>query len=293
MEVNKKSLLADNYDWMLELANFINDRNPLLNSLAEVYMNEANYGRRFIDNDLKLLPNNAQILEVGAGSLLLSTQLVREGFDITALEPVGVGFSHFNQLQLLVSEFAEMHGIKPKLLSSYAEDLTETLKYDFAFSINVMEHVGNVQICIKKVTDALKKDAYYRFICPNYSFPYEPHFDIPTLFNKKFTEVVFKNSIYNNQNVPDPKGVWESLNWISIGVIRKAINSIPGLNVSFDKKVLGDALRRVAYDSEFSSRRSTLIVRLCQLLTFLRLINLTKFIPLMIQPVIDCTITKK
>jgi hypothetical protein len=38
----------------------------------------------------------AAVLEIGAGSLLLNCQLMKEGFAITTLEPLGAGFSDFS-----------------------------------------------------------------------------------------------------------------------------------------------------------------------------------------------------
>ena len=185
MEIQQPLESANIKDWMSEIRNFINNRNPELNSITEIYINEAEFGRQFIDEDLKHLPRDANILEIGAGSLLLSTQLVREGRDITALEPVGVGFSHFFQLQALVMELAEIHGNTPKILSVCAENLTETSSFDFAFSINVMEHVENVDITIKKVTASLKSWRSLQIYLPKLFFFHTNHISIYLRFSIK------------------------------------------------------------------------------------------------------------
>jgi hypothetical protein len=290
---HQQTLLSVSIDnWMSEVRNFINNRNPELNTIAEIYISEAKFGRKFIDDNLNHLPIDAKILEIGAGTLLLSTQLVREGRDVTALEPVSFGFSHFTQLQALVLELAGIHGITPKLLNIQAENLKETSKFDFAFSINVMEHVDNVDSTIKKVTSALKINAPYRFTCPNYFFPYEPHFNIPTFFNKKFTEKLLKNKIYNHPYIADPKGVWESLNWITVGQIKITVISSANLAVIFNKNILGNTFHRLVFDADFSSRRSKLIVKIVKLIVSFKLHRFMQFIPLTIQPIIDCTITK-
>ena len=75
---------------------------PELSELFKTFSGEAKFGRRFIEENLKKLPIGAEILEVGAGSMLLSCQLQREGFRVTALEPLSEGFDHFKQLQDLV-----------------------------------------------------------------------------------------------------------------------------------------------------------------------------------------------
>ena len=43
-----------------------------------------------------------------------------------------------------------------------------------------MEHVDDVPLVLRRVMSALRPGAAYRFVCPNYRFPFEPHFDIPT-----------------------------------------------------------------------------------------------------------------
>ncbi len=283
---------VDTQGWMSEIREFINSRNPELSAITEVYINEAIFGRQFIDGNLSSLAKNSKILEVGAGSLLLSIQLVREGYDVTSLEPVSVGFSHFAQMQLLVLEFAELHNIKPKLLNICAENLMEEVVFDFAFSINVMEHVEDIDQTIKKVVTALKPGAYYRFTCPNYSFPYEPHFNIPTLFNKKLTEAVFKGKIYNNPTIADPTGLWKSLNWITTRQVKKIVRKLTYTELDFNKKILECTLQRLTNDAEFSSRRSPLINKIANVIVLFRFHKLLQFVPLAIQPIIDCTITR-
>src|SRR3546814_21121737 len=66
----------------------------------------------------------------------------------------------------------------PRVLDIAAEALAECDSFDFAFSINVMEHVNDVEQVIINVFNSLKENAYYDFTCPNYLFPYEPHFNI-------------------------------------------------------------------------------------------------------------------
>src|SRR3546814_4374082 len=84
-----------------------------------------------------------------------------------------------------------------------------------------MEHVNDVEQVIINVFNSLKENAYYDFTCPNYLFPYAPHFNIPTLFSKRLTEKVFRKHIYNNNKIPDHKDTWESLNWFSVTQISK------------------------------------------------------------------------
>jgi len=176
--------------WLADVRCFFTEFNPELLALFEIYSNEAVFGRKHIDNDLSQMRTGSRIIEIGAGSLLLSCQLVREGFDVTALEPVGKGFSHFNQMREVVLECAKTLGCCPSILNMPAEELNVSNYFDYAFSINVMEHVSDVECVIRNVGKSLTLGSCYRFTCPNYFFPYEPHFNFLTLISKELTNLI-------------------------------------------------------------------------------------------------------
>ncbi|MGS2716904.1 class I SAM-dependent methyltransferase [Eionea flava] len=264
---------------------------PELLDLFVIYANEAKFGREYIDSDLAVLPPSANILEVGAGSLLLSCQLIREGFQIVSLEPVGNGFSHFDRMRNVVLKAADNIGLKLNLLNATAESLSIKNHFDYAFSVNVMEHVDDVSAVVVRVGDSLREAGIYRFTCPNYLFPYEPHFNIPTFFSKRITEKLFYNKIFGHK-MPDPKGTWESLNWITVSSVRKIIVHKNNLSVKFNRSILSNVLTRVVDDKVLASRRSPFLMRLIWLIVFLRIHLLLKIIPASLQPVMDCVITK-
>lgn len=278
--------------WVSSLRNHLSKIEPELLDIFETYAAEAKFGRSFIDADLKNLLPGASILEVGAGSMILSCQLASEGYTVTALEPTGEGFSHFEKLRSIVLEQAEIAGQTPNLLFIPAEKLTDKDLYDFAFSINVMEHVQDVESVVYKVAEALRPSGVYHFTCPNYSFPYEPHFNIPTFFSKPLTEKLLKRIIHENKNMPDPLGTWQSLNWISVAKLRKIVCRRTDLLMHFNWKVLEDALIRVNTDHAFASRRSVYIRSLIKLIVSTNLHKLSQYLPTLAQPIIDCRITK-
>lgn len=265
---------------------------PELLALFDVYATEAEFGRRYINSDLENLGPGAKILEIGAGSLLLSCQLAREGFDITALEPVGCGFSHFDKMRQIVLSEANLLGCRPNLLNCPAEELDFGDRFDYAFSINVMEHVKDVKIVLEKVGNQLNTFGVYRFTCPNYLFPYEPHFNIPTFIFKWPTKALMWSKIKSSKCVSDPVGTWDSLNWINAIQIKLIIRQIFDLKVTFNRNFLVSTLERVALDPEFSSRRSPLIRRLSLMLVRLHIHHLFFLVPAAIQPIIDCRIQK-
>lgn len=270
----------------------IEDNAPELLSLFDIYAAEALFGRRYIDSDLRDLPSGAKILEVGAGALLLSCQLAREGFQVSALEPIGDGFSHFDKMRQIVLKEACLKGGLPTVINQYAETLEVNNFFDYAFSVNVMEHVNNVECVLEKVVMSLKAGSKYRFTCANYIFPYEPHFNIPTLFSKSLTEKLFYKKIFNSQKVPDPIGTWSSLNWINVLKVKQSIRRISLAKVIFNNKIFVAAAERVLTDQEFSARRSTFVRNSLLCMVRLRLHYLFGFVPALFLPLMDCTIKK-
>jgi hypothetical protein len=283
---------ADIEGWLGAVAERIARDAPPLRALFDVYAGEARFGRRFIADDLARLPAGARLLEVGAGSYLLSSQLVREGFDVVALEPVGQGFSHFRQMQQIVTGLALERQCMPRVMAVQAEHLEATDAHDFAFSINVMEHVCDVAAVIERVAASLRRGARYRFTCPNYAFPYEPHFNMPTLFSKRLTERWMGKRIFGNRQLDDPAGTWQSLNWISVGEIAEVIRRQPQLRVRFRRDLLTSTLERVVRDPQFAARRSALMRAGIAALVRTGLHRLPAALPASMLPIIDCEIEK-
>lgn len=278
-------------EWIDTLRSRFFDADPILQHLFETYAGEAIFGRGHIEDDLRKLNKSAEVIEIGAGSLILSSQLVREGYDVTSLEPLGDGYSHFEILREVVIDESKKHNCLPRLLSSTAESLDLTNKFDYAFSINVMEHINDPALALVKIINSLKENAIYRFVCPNYIFPYEPHFNIPIIFSKRFTFNTFKDRILSSQTVPDAIGTWNSLNWINICEVKRYVSMLPA-TLFFNRKYPVLMLERVTTDSRFASRRSMWVVRLLKMIVGLKLHLFLRYCPLILQPVIDCRVTK-
>jgi 2-polyprenyl-3-methyl-5-hydroxy-6-metoxy-1,4-benzoquinol methylase len=116
------------------------------------------------------------ILEVGAGILALSTQLSREGFKVTAIEPIQEGFEEINFIMNLYLTLSINDGISLKLVKSQIELCQFTEKFDYIFAFNVFEHISKPYEVVKQLKSELKQNSSLRILCPNYNFPYEPHF---------------------------------------------------------------------------------------------------------------------
>ena len=263
---------------------------PELRPLFETMASEATFAREWLDGDLARLSKGAAILEIGGGVFLLSCQLAAEGFAVTAIEPTGVGFSEFKQLGAIVLELATH---KPAIAACKVEDFISETTFDFAFSLNVMEHVELPDEAISRVSAVLKPGAIHRFLCANYLFPYETHFNMPTVFSKQLTWRLMRHRIEGNTTLGDPMGIWKSLNWITVPKVRRCAAKDATLGLTFNRSTMVWMLERVLKDKEFAARRSPWMVSLIRAIVALRLHRLVAFIPAMFQPIMDVQLTKR
>lgn len=279
--------------WLTGVRAHVASQAPDLVSLLDPYIGEARFGRAYVDQELARLSPGAHVLEIGAGSMLLSCQLAREGYQVSALEPVGIGFSHFSRLRTLVLDHAKASGCAPVLLNQAAEQLTLVDCVDFAFSINVMEHVNDVGSTIHRIAQCLKIGARYKFTCPNYLFPYEPHFNIFTFFSKRLTEKFLARKIFDRPDIVDPAGTWKSLNWITVPKVAGIASKIPSVETRFNTGLLVSTVERMSTDPQFSARHSGwLRTSLLALMRF-RIHLLLGLLPAALQPVMDCVLIKR
>jgi len=277
--------LIDLHQKILEVAS---DLEPLFNICA----GEARFGASVIEADLRNLSSDRKILEIGGGVLLLSCHLQQEGYVVTVVEPVGCGFSHFNRLRKIVLDYARERGFAPTLVTVPAENLNFTSEFDFAFSINAMEHVGDVAMVLRRVISAVMPGGHYHFLCPNYLFPYEPHFNIPTLFSKMLTMHVLGKYIRSSKKIVDPMGMWTSLNWISVSQVRRICRKELVVKPLFNQAILYRFVQRTLYDNEFQRRRGAMILSVLRMLDALRVTRLLLRMPVVCQPAMDCVIVR-
>lgn len=285
MSTNLESLMSDLRKRVLEAA-------PDLLPLFNIYAGEARFGESVILPDLKQLSSGSKILEIGAGILLLSCHLQREGYAVTAVEPFGIGFSHFDRLREIVLNYASKKGFAPSLHTIPAENLEFTSAFDYAFSINVMEHVKDVALVMRRVLAAIRPAGRYRFVCPNYLFPYEPHFNMPTLFSKSLTERLLGRYIRSSQSVVDPVGTWKSLNWISVSQVRRICGKDLKVDPIFNRAAFYRFIDRTLHDDDFQRRRGPMIISALKIMNKLGLTRLLTKIPVVCQPAMDCLIVR-
>jgi SAM-dependent methyltransferase len=252
------------------------------------YMSEAEWGWHLIRDFIADLHKPASILELGSGPKILSAFIANLGHEVTALEPASPGFSVMKDLGDAVDEFAMKNSIVFRSIQDTGENFSQANTFDFAFSINVMEHVSSVETTLDNVVDSLRPDGTYVFICPNYSFPFEPHFSLPTLISKTLTDkFIRKVAIRRSSNPENALDLWNSLNWISSRQVKAWAKLREDVNVVISKRSLTLYLDRTSGESEFDNRHP-IISKLSKLLAMVAIL-----VPTALIPVLEVRIQKK
>ncbi len=123
----------------------------------------------------EFLNKEETILEVGGGLHLLTNFLKFKGYNITSIEPGD--FTEYTYLMKKnISKISKSEeNIKINTLENFSAK-TE-IKYDFIFSVNVLEHTKDIKLHLESCFELLKNNSSNLYVrCPNYVFPFECHF---------------------------------------------------------------------------------------------------------------------
>ena len=233
------------------------------------------------------LKKDKKILEVGGGIHLLTRCMHDLGYDITSIEPGGFA-EYIDSLRIELINKTDL-----KIFTTSLEKFQNKEKFDFIFSMNVLEHTNDIEQHIRCGIGLLKDENSLLFIqCPNYTFPFEPHFykwfipffpsfTFATLRRKKLIKELGKDryeNILNNLNF--------DCTYFKIKKLNFAIKFIHPLK---------DILDRMNQDSVFKKRLfKNLLVRICyKTIIFLRINKvLTYFYPISLSPYLIMKIKK-
>lgn len=213
------------------------------------------------------------MLEVGGGIGAVAACLAHLGFEVVAIEPGGLGFEDMLTLQKSVE--VALEGL-PEPSGSYAirpigvEDLDPDVHglFSVVFSANVLEHVDNPALALDRMQAVLADGGVQTHVCPNYAFPYEPHFFVPLLpLRPAATRRLLPRSTTETP-------LWSSLNFVTARQVRRWARSA-GVDVLFAPGVLAEALDRFMSDAVFAERHRGLgtVVRLLRRLGLVRLVR--------------------
>jgi SAM-dependent methyltransferase len=174
------------------------------------------------------------------------------------------------------------------------ENFTTDTKFDFIFSMNVLEHTDDIKQHITSCMNLLKDDHSLLFIqCPNYTFPFEPHFYkwfIPFFPNLTFATLRKKELIKELGNTRY-ENTLNNLNFDCTYFKIKKLN----FTIKFIHP-LKDIFDRIDQDNVFRNRLfKNLLVKLCyKIIIFLRIKKIiTYFFPISLTPYLIIKIKKK
>ena len=233
------------------------------------------------------LEKNKKILEVGGGIHFLTNYLNHLGYDITSVEPGGFA-DYIDKLRNYLINKSDL-----KIFTTTLEQFKTKKKFDFIFSMNVLEHTNDIEKHIRSCTKLLKDKNSLLFIqCPNYTFPFEPHFYkwfIP--FFPKFTFTYLRKKylikiLGEKKYIDIIKNLNFNCTYFKIKKLNLSIKFVHPLNYIFD---------RMDQDSVFRERLlKNLLVRICfKMINFLRIRKMLTYIyPISLAPYLIIEVKK-
>lgn len=219
---------------------------------VETFANEAFTGLTLLEPILD--GTSGRILEIGSGGGFLARHLRAEGLDVTGVEPSSeAGFSFMRALDAAVA--AQTHVDLPVLtISADALDPAVHGRFDLIYSVNVLEHVEELDLAFAAMANVLRPSGRMLHACPNYRIPYEPHLAMPLVPGRPHaTRVVFARHVERHLDL------WEGLNFITAGRLRR-LATRHGLNARFRSGVMAASFDRLRHDPLFRQRHAGALV---------------------------------
>lgn len=265
---------------------------PDLADRFEVYVAEAEFALDLLRSDLEKIESGSRVLEVGSGIGLVALTLQSRGFDVTAVEPSPNEFSTMSYFNGVIRKCWRGELPQVNWVESTGEefDLPDRGKYDFAYAINVIEHVQSVPQTIWNTVRHLKADGYFHFVCPNYEFPYEPHFNFPTLLDKDLTYKLMKSRIDQSQLIDEPDEFWDGLSWPSPRTLKR--EAVKGVEYSFSHDATKEYVDRLQKSEQFGERKGKAF-QLARSVFDTIGSDWISLIPISVLPVIDCKVRQR
>ena len=196
--------------------------------------------------------NISSVLEIGSGTGILLNELKEHFPNITfsGIDPNVSGYHNYKKITNNLNN--DGHNIIVENID--VEKFKSEKKFDLIFSVNVFEHVSDQLQYLINTHNLLNKEGLNIILCPNYDFPYEPHFVIPIIINKKITKFIFNSKITNLEIKENEKGLWDGLSFLG----RKKIESIlkkNNYNYFLDDSIKTRMLDRLNSDNAFKKRQ--------------------------------------
>lgn len=260
--------------------------------LVNTYVQEAYFYFQLLEKDLAKLSKKSNIIEIGSGIGLLSLLIAEIGHSVIAFEPESSGFDQMLSIRKIILSCWEDEIPEVKFINDYFSHkyLGNEKSIDYFLAINVIEHMitmSNVEKLLSSIKPLLDAKSIFRVICPNYLIPYEPHFDIPTVINKKATFFLFKKFILKNNDHQNQE-MWNELSWPTQDKLQKTVSN-SNLSAQFSRDATVRYLTRPFLDASFKERKGKFTFYTIKFVSFL-LIPVISLVPRKFMPVLDCSI---
>src|SRR5215469_95315 len=192
-----------------------------------------------------------RILEVGAGTGLLTILMARHGYDITALDPSLGGFEAHERVAASIRQWFRSEDVPFLRITAADLDPAKHGRFDLIFSVNVLEHIPDLESAFRGMVSVLTDDGRMVHLCPNYVVPYEPHFALPLVPAMPRATALFKPSLRSND-------LWRSLNFVTYRRIRRCAEK-SDLKVDFRPRMMLQAFERLDNDPIYRNRQRGLV----------------------------------
>ena len=271
----------------LELENFKFENDANYKNIKNYYNNAKADAIHCYESIKGYLDKNKKILEVGGGIHLLTSFLSQE-YDVTSVEPGGFT----NYTDNLRNKILSKNNLK--VVTTTLENFKTNDKFDFIFSMNVLEHTINIEEHLKSCMNLLRNNNSVLFIlCPNYAFPFEGHFYkwfIP--FLPKFTLTkIRKKQLIREFGLDTYQNIIGSLNfdctYFKINKIKLPITFENPLKNIFDRINIDPVFKRRLFQNAIIKNFYKIIIY-----TFLKKI-LINIYPVSLSPYLIMKIKKK
>ena len=217
---------------------------------------------------------------------MLSAYLASKRLQVTAVEPLGPEFDFFLELQRRVLEFCQGEGIELKLVRATGEELNLPGQFDVAFTINALEHMRDPLRTIDNMYDSLTPGGVALVHCPNYTMPFDSHFNILLVTRSKRINKWLHQSKINRY----PQ-VWKELNFVRYSEVRRHLTN-RRVNFAFDRSIMREMVARLIDDPVFAERMPPVIHAIGMILRHTGLVSALSYVPVRFQSPMEVWIKK-
>ncbi|MEW9922320.1 class I SAM-dependent methyltransferase [Marimonas sp. MJW-29] len=211
--------------------------------LKDIWISAARFHHQNLAQDIRGLPDGARVLEIGCGAAILMTMLSKENpnIQLEGIEPLADGF---DKIATPLEHFQKRGA---DVIRTTYEDFEPSERYDLVYLVNVLEHLRDWRHFLATLPRFLKPGGRCLVLCPNYDFPFEPHFNLPVIASKSTLARIFRRRIAYVENTYGVHGLWDSLNFVRLSEIKRHLLETPfQLNVRHE--VSDRMIERFSYD---------------------------------------------